>query len=86
MAVEDAIDFVAGPDFQRDLADKTGELACNIPDVAAEVAPRSPIWAKVYPHTPQDWESLSYYPYDAYDRQLSKITDFWNREILRKSG
>ena len=83
---EDAINFIAGPDFQRDLADKTGELACNIPEVAAEVAPGSPIWARVYPHTAADWDNLSYYPYDAYDRQLSKITDFWNREILRKSS
>jgi putative spermidine/putrescine transport system substrate-binding protein len=83
---EEAIDFIAGADFQRDLADTTGELACNIPEVAAEVAPRNPIWARVYPHSPQDWESLSYYPYDAYDKQLTKIVDFWNREVLRKSG
>jgi len=83
---EDAINFVAGPDFQRGLADTTGELASNIPEVAADVAPRNPLWAKVYPHTQQDWDNLNYYPYDAYDRQLSKITDFWNRDVLRKSS
>ncbi len=83
---EDAINYIASPEFQRDLVDKTGELACNIPEIAAEVAPRNPLWAKVYLHLAQDWENLSYYPYDAYDRQLGKITDFWNREILRKGG
>jgi putative spermidine/putrescine transport system substrate-binding protein len=81
---ENAINLIAGPDFQRSLADKTGELSCNIPDVAAEVAPSNQIWARVYPHTAQDWDNLSYYPYDAYDKNLDKIVNFWNREVLKK--
>lgn len=83
---ENAMNFIASADFQRSLADKTGELSCNIPEVAAEVAPGKPIWARVYPHSQQDWESLSYYPYDAYDKNQAKIVDFWNREILKKGG
>ncbi|MBI3968847.1 MAG: ABC transporter substrate-binding protein [Chloroflexi bacterium] len=81
---EQAIDFIASPGFQRDLAEKTGELSCNIPEVAAEVAKSNPIWARVYPHSAEDWQSLAYYPFDAYDRQLDKIVNVWNREILRK--
>ncbi|HYU17907.1 MAG TPA: ABC transporter substrate-binding protein [Chloroflexota bacterium] len=83
---EDAINFIAGSEFQRAIADKTGELSCNIPEVAAEVAPRNPIWARVYPHSQEDWANLNYYPYDVYDKQASKIVDFWNREILRKTN
>jgi putative spermidine/putrescine transport system substrate-binding protein len=82
---ENAINLIAGPEFQRALADTTGELSCNIPDVAAEVAPRNPIWARVYPHSAQDWAGLSYYPYDAYDKNLDKIVDFWNRDVLKKA-
>jgi putative spermidine/putrescine transport system substrate-binding protein len=82
---EEAINFIAAPEFQKNIADKTGELSCNIPEVSAEVAPRNPIWARVYPNTREDWDSLSYYPYDVYDKQSSRIVDFWNREILRKT-
>ncbi|MFN8523905.1 MAG: ABC transporter substrate-binding protein [Chloroflexota bacterium] len=83
---EDAINFIAGSEFQRAIAEKTGELSANIPEIAAAVAPKSPIWARVYPNTAQDWDSLAYYPYDAYDKNAKKIADFWNREILRKTG
>jgi putative spermidine/putrescine transport system substrate-binding protein len=83
---EEAINFIASPDFQRNLADRTGELACNIPEVSAEVAPRNPVWARVYPHSREDWESLSYYPYDIFDRHADKIVDFWNRDVLRRTG
>lgn len=83
---ENAINLIASPDFQRSLADKTGELSCNIPDVAAEVAPSNQIWARVYPHTAQDWDNLSYYPYDPYDKNLDKIVNFWNREVLKKES
>jgi spermidine/putrescine-binding protein len=83
---EDAINYIAGEAFQRAIAEKTGELAANIPEVAAEVAPKSPIWAKVYPHSRDDWGNLAYYPYDAFDKNAKKISDFWNREILRKSS
>jgi len=83
---EDAINYIAAPRFQKDIADKTGELSCNIPEVSAEVAPRNPVWARVYPNSREDWDSLSYYPYDVYDRQSTKIIDFWNRDILRKTS
>ncbi|MBI3965196.1 MAG: extracellular solute-binding protein [Chloroflexi bacterium] len=81
---ERAIDLIAGPEFQRAIAEKTGELSCNIPEIAAEIAPNSPIWARVYPNTAADWDDLAYYPFDAYDRQAQKIVSFWNREVLRK--
>jgi putative spermidine/putrescine transport system substrate-binding protein len=83
---EDAINYIAGPEFQRNIADKTGELSCNIPDLAAELAPRNRIWARVYPNSREDWDSLVYYPYDLYDRNATKIVDFWNREVLRKTS
>ena len=83
---EDAINYIAGPEFQKNIADRTGELSSNIPEISAEVAPRNPVWARVYPNSREDWESLSYYPYDLYDKQATKIVDFWNREILRKTS
>jgi len=83
---EDAINYIAGAEFQKNIADKTGELSCNVPEVSAEVAPRNPVWARVYPSSRDDWESLSYYPYDLYDKNSAKIVDFWNREVLRKTS
>ena len=44
---EAAINFFASEQNQRDFGLKTGELSVNIPSVAAEVAPKQNIWAKV---------------------------------------
>ena len=80
-----AIDFFAGPDMQRAFGLQTGQLSVNIPSIAAEVATKQPVWARVYPNQASQFSNLSYYPYDAYDKNNDKITRFWNSEILRKS-
>ena len=80
---EDAINYIAGAEFQQAIVEKTGELSCNIPDASATLAPKHPEWAKVYPHSREDWDSLAYYPYESYEKQAAKIIDFWNREVLR---
>lgn len=82
---EAAINFFASEQNQRDFGLKTGELSVNIPSVAAEVAPRQNIWAKVYPNQPDQFAKLSYYPYETYDKNADKITKFWDREVLRKA-
>lgn len=83
---EDAINYIASPEVQRALVEQSGELSCNVPEVAADLAPRHPEWARVYPSSRDDWDSLAYYPYDVYDKHAAKIADFWNREILRRSS
>ena len=80
-----AIDFFAGAEIQRAFGLQTGQLSVNIPSIAAEVATKQPVWAKVYPNQPGQFTNLSYYPYDVYDKNNDKITKFWNSEVLRKS-
>jgi spermidine/putrescine-binding protein len=79
-----AMNFFAGEQIQRDFGLKTGELSVNIPSVAHEVATQKPIWAEIYPHEPDQFAKLSYYPYDFYDKNSDKIGKFWDREVLRK--
>lgn len=80
-----AIDFFAGSEMQRAFGLQTGQLSVNIPAIAAEVAAKQPVWARVYPNQPDQFQNLSYYPYDVYDKNNDKITAFWNSQVLRKS-
>lgn len=80
-----AINFFASEENQRAFGLKTGELSVNIPKVAQEVAQAQPIWARVYPSTPDQFKNLSYYPYEFYDKNADKIQSAWDRQILRKS-
>jgi putative spermidine/putrescine transport system substrate-binding protein len=82
---EAAINFIASEQIQRDFALKTAQLSVSIPSVAAEVAPKLPVWAKIYPSTEAQFKNLTYYPYDAYDKNSDRIAKFWDREVLRKS-
>ena len=82
---EAAINFFASAENQRAFGLQTGQLSVNIPSVAAEVAPKQPIWAKVYPNQPEQFSRLAYYPYDVYDKNSDKLSKFWDREVLRKA-
>ncbi len=82
---EAAINFFASAENQRAFGLQTGQLSVNIPSVAAEVAPKQPIWAKVYPNQPDQFSRLAYYPYDVYDKNSDKLSKFWDREVLRKA-
>jgi spermidine/putrescine-binding protein len=81
---EAAINIIASEEVQRGFGMKTGELSVNIPAIATEVSKAQPVWAKVYPSTSTQFQNLSYYPYELYDKNADKLTKFWDREILRK--
>lgn len=53
------------------------------PDVAAEVAASDAGWAALYPHTPEGFRRLAYYPYDFYDEHATTLADRWDRTVLR---
>jgi spermidine/putrescine-binding protein len=76
-----AVNHVASPEFQSALAG-SGEYSCAIPELAAAQAAKDPEWAAAFPHTPEDFAALSYYPYEALANE--SITRTWEREVLRK--
>jgi spermidine/putrescine-binding protein len=80
------IDFYARPDIQQAIVEESGGLqGCNIPSIAAELAPKYPEWAKVFASTPASFETLDSYPFELYERHLEKIKTFWERQVLRKT-
>lgn len=66
--------------FQREYA--AAGFPSPIPAVAAERARLDPLWARLYPHRPSDFDRLRYYPYDAYVKNWDAMTERWTREIL----
>ena len=68
---------------------KWGTVAkLGVPNVeAAKVAAaESPFYKRFLPATEADWDKITLYPYDIYfeGNNWTKITDFWDREVLRK--
>ena len=56
--------------------------ATSRPDAAAVMAEEDPLWASLYPHTPQQFAGLRYYPYDRYARDWDDLNDEWQRSVL----
>ena len=81
--VEAALNHFCSEDFQRASAE-TSELPSNIPSIAQAYAARDSVWATAYPDTADDFNSLRFYPYDAYFKNLNKVRTTWEREIIRK--
>jgi spermidine/putrescine-binding protein len=78
-----ALEFLnqfAGMEFQRAYA--AAGFPTPIPEVARAQAAADPLWARINPHTAEDFARLRYYPYDAYVRHWTDLTDRWNKEIL----
>ena len=50
---------------------------------AAAMAAEDPIWKSIYPHTPQQFNDLRYYPYDFYATRWDELIDRWERTVLR---
>ena len=50
-------------------------------------AKESPFYKRFLPVTADEWKAYSFYPYDTYFEgdNWKKITDFWDREVLRKA-
>lgn len=78
---EKAIDLLFSDELQLGFA-RTGS-ATAVPAVAARMAAEDPFWAKLYPHTPDGFVSLRYYPYDLYAEHAKAIADEWDRTVLR---
>ena len=74
------INQFAGLEFQRDYA--AAGFPSPIPEVARRQAASDPLWARVNPHTEEDFRRLHYYPYDAYVRHWNDMTERWNQQIL----
>ena len=66
--------------FQQEYA--SAGFPSPIPEVAAAQASRDALWARVNPHTAEDFAKLQYYPYDTYLRHWDDMTSRWNQEVL----
>jgi spermidine/putrescine-binding protein len=78
---EAAIDMIFGEDMQLAFA-RQGSAAA-VPAVARQVAAEDPVWKRIYPSTDEQFQSLRYYPYDAYFKDWDRIHEVWQREVLR---
>ena len=78
---ERAIDYLFSEECQ--VAFARGGSACARPDAAAKMAAEDPLWKSLYPHAPEQFAALRYYPYDAYARQWDHLADTWDRTVLR---
>ena len=74
------INQFASVEFQRAYA--AAGFPTPAPGAARRQAEADPLWARLHPHTPQDFDQLEYYPYDAYAAHWADMTERWNREIL----
>ncbi len=79
---EKAIDVLFSPEVQLGLARKGSATA--LPEVAATVAAEDALWGQLYPHTPEQFRGLRYYPYEAYAAHWDGLADAWDRTVLRK--
>lgn len=78
---EKAIDAIFSEEMQLGFARKGSATA--VPAVAARMAVEDPFWKQLYPHTPEQFAGLRYYPYDLYAEHSSHIADTWDRTVLR---
>jgi spermidine/putrescine-binding protein len=79
---ESAIDFLLSEDVQIALARNGFGTAHQ--EAAKRVAAEDPAWARTYPSTPEQFQALRYYPYDAYFKDWDGIRKVWEEEVLRK--
>lgn len=79
---EKAIDFLFSDEVQHGLARKGSATA--VPAVASKMAAEDPFWKRLYPHTPEQFAGIKYYPYDLYAEHGRAIADEWDRTVLRK--
>jgi spermidine/putrescine-binding protein len=74
------INQFASVEFQREYA--AAGFPSPIREVAGAQAVRDPLWARVNPHTDDEFAKLHYYPYDTYLRHWDDMTARWNKEVL----
>jgi putative spermidine/putrescine transport system substrate-binding protein len=78
---EAAIDLIFSEDMQVEFG-RRGSATAVLP-AAQRLAAVDPLWGQLYPHTPEQFRSLRYYPYDTYFDHWDAIEQFWTREVLR---
>ena len=76
-----ALNELFSPLVQRAFAERGSATAR--PEVAEAMANADPAWGKLYPHTPEGFRRLAYYPYDFYDQHSTELSDRWDRTVLR---
>lgn len=74
------INQFASPEFQREYA--AAGFPTPIPKIAEAQAARDPLWARINPKTPADFDRLHYYPYDTYLQHWDDMTTRWSQEVL----
>ena len=64
-----------------------GRLAVGNLEAAPLAAAQSPFYKRFYPTTAEEWATIDFYPYDVYFKgdNWARITDFWDRHVVRKS-
>jgi putative spermidine/putrescine transport system substrate-binding protein len=79
---ERAIDAIFSDEMQLGFARRGSATA--VPAVAERMAAEDPFWKQLYPHTPEQFRALRYYPYDVYAEHWDHLADAWDRTVLRK--
>jgi len=77
-----AMNLIFGNEMQLEFGRRGSATA--IPSVAETLAKEDPFWKQLYPNTPEQFQSLQYYPYDFYAQNWDSLADTWDRTILRK--
>ena len=56
-------------------------------EAAAMAGEENPFYKRFLPTTKEQWDGIAFYPYDIYFEgdNWTKLNDFWDREVLRKS-
>jgi spermidine/putrescine-binding protein len=79
---ERAINAIFSEEMQLELA-RHGSASAVL-TVAEKMAAADRFWKQLYPHTPDQFRSLRYYPYDVYAEHWDDLADTWDRTVLRK--
>ena len=82
---EAAMNIFCSEAFQEIYASVAG-APTGILSVAAKIAAKDKLWARINPHKPEDIKNLGYFPYDAYFAAWDHIVEVWDREVLRKKS
>ena len=82
---EEWINEYYGNDFQTKQG-SFGKLGVSNLEAAPLAAAESAFYKTFLPVTKADWDQLVFYPYDIYLKgdNWAKITDFWDRHVVRK--
>lgn len=83
---EEWIDYWYSPEFQLQWGIHAKMPVVNL-EAAAKAGEMDAFYKRFLPTTKEQWDAIVYYPYDIYHAgdNFNKISDFWDREVLRKS-